>query len=110
MVLTFVPLVENNEHEGETWSQWLQVEGNEVELEYLYTVLFELDEFDLPYTLDLNDRESEEVVDRMVARADCGYGLSDSKLTGNLVMPEIKTIEQLDDVLYKGQIEKHFKE
>lgn len=110
MTKTFVPLVEHNDHEGETWTQWLQVEGNEDQLEYLYTALFRLDEAEDSYQLDLDDRESEEVVDRMVARARCGYTWSDSKVTGRLSLPNITTLEELNDVLYKGNIEDYFKE
>lgn len=109
-MLTFVPLVEHNEHEGETWTQWLQVEGNEAELEYLYTVLFKLDDNGESYELNLDDRESEEVVDRMVARATVGYAYSDSKVTGRLSLPQIDSREGLDDVLYKGRIEDYFRE
>lgn len=109
MLRTFVPLVENNDWEGETWTQWLQVEGNEHELEYLYTVLHKLEATE-QYDLNLDDRESEEVVDRMVARATVGYNYSDEKVTGLLSLPQIGTQEELDDVLYKGRIESFFRE
>lgn len=106
---TFVPLTENNDWESETWIKWLQVEGNEDELEYLYTVLHKLEATE-QYELDLNDRESEEVVDRIVARATVGYDYSDQKIVGKLTLPDIQDQEDLDGALYKGHIEKLFKE
>lgn len=109
MTLTFVPLVEHNDHEGETWTQWLQVEGNEHELEYLFTQLFKY-ELGETFELDLNDRESEEVVDRMVARATCGYAWSDSMVVGRLNLPDYTSAEHILDDLYKGGIDRHFKE
>ncbi len=110
MLKTYVPLVEHNDHEGETWTQWLRVEGNEDQLEYLYTAIRRFDEDEDSYILDLNDRESEEVVERIVARARCGYTWSDSKVDGRLSLPNISSREELDDVLYKGSIEDYFKE
>lgn len=109
MSKTFVPLVEHNDWEGETWTFWLQVEGNEDELVKLYQWIsgYELEE---TFELDVNDRESEDVVDRMVERATVGYNYSDNKIVGKLNLPEVKSEEELRDLLYKGGIEDYFKE
>lgn len=109
MSKTFVPLVEHNEWEGETWTFWLQVEGNEDELVKLYEWIaeFEVEAFEL----DVNDRESEDVVDRMVERAEIGYIYSDNKFTGRLTMPDkVESGGRLFDMLYKGGINSYFKE
>lgn len=107
---TFVPLIEHNDHEGESWTQWLQVEGNEEELVRLVEFLFKWDDaLGDTYQLDMNDRESEDVVDRMCNRAKIGYNYSDSKVIGKLNLPEYDSSEAFHDDFYKGGIERHFK-
>lgn len=106
---TFVPLVEHNDHEGETWTQWLQVEGNEEELVKVVEYLHKWDELQDTYELDMNDREPEDVVDRMCARAQAGYTWSDSKVVGRLTTPTYFYSEEFHDDFYKGGIERHFK-
>lgn len=107
----FVPFVEENDWEGETWTFWLQLDGNEDELVHLYELLSDQE----TYTLDLNDVESEDAVDRIVARAGVGYFHSDNKVTGRFVCPQPtgdwgNRQEFLDDKFYKGRIEDHFRE
>lgn len=108
--MRFVPFFEENEWEGETWTFWLQLDGNEDELVRLYELLSDQE----TYTLDLNDVESEEAVDRIVSRAYVGYYHSDNKVTGKFVCPENTSgfahSEFLDDKFYKGRIEDHFQE
>lgn len=105
----FVPFTEVNDWEGETWTFWLQLEGNERELVSLKELIskYELHE---EYNLDLNDIESEEAVDRMVSRAQCGYMSSDNKVSGRFVCPEDSSSTSLDEDLYKGGITDFFKE
>lgn len=111
MTRTFVCFIEDNEWEGERWAFWLQVEGNEDQLEYLFTLLFKYaDNLSETYILDLGDRESEHAVDRMVQRGQSGYMNSDNKVVGDMVIPEFKDWEDLDRALHKGGIEKFFRE
>lgn len=108
--MRFVRFVEENEWEGETWTFWLQLDGNEDELVRLHELLSDQD----VYTLDMNDVEAEESVDRICSRAQCGYYYSDSKVTGRFLCPELPSALTpnggLDDLFYKGRIEDHFKE
>ena len=110
--MRFVPFVEKNDWEGETWTFWLQLDGNEFELAKLHELLFEERfEYEPAYSIDMNDAEDEEVVDRICARARGGYNDSDSKITGKFTCPELSpTMECLDDNFYKGRIEDHFRE
>jgi len=108
----FVPFVEENDHEGETWTFWLQYNGNESELRMLSEKLYE-DRFESEpsYSIDLNDVEDEEVVERICARARMGYNPSDMMIRGKFFCPDIPpTHEALDDLFYKGRIGDHFKE
>lgn len=105
-MLTFARFVEESIWEGETWTFWIQVEGNE-------NALSQLEELTLPlndYTLDLDETETEAAVDVLVKYADVdeGYFVSDTKLIGRLVIPEAVAVNQeaLDRALYKGGIQK----
>lgn len=110
--MRFVPFVEKNDWEGETWTFWLQLDGNEDELVRLYELVSDNE----TYELDLCDIESEEAVDRMVDRADVGYYYSDNKVSGRFICPDIDGSwatdrqEWLDNKFYKGRIEDHFRE
>jgi hypothetical protein len=110
--MRFVPFVEKNDWEGETWTFWLQLDGNEDELVRLYELVSDNE----TYELDLNDVESEESVDRAVRRAHVGYHYSDNKVTGRFLCPEKSNKENqtlsefLDDAFYKGGIADHFRE
>lgn len=109
--MLFIPFVEENEHEGESWTFWLQYNGNETELIGLAEQLHE-DRFEVEpaYSLDLSDVEDEEVVERMCLRARMGYNPSDMMVRGKFTCPDIPpTTEALDDLFYKGRITDHFK-
>lgn len=104
----FVRFVENNDHEGEEWRFWLQVNGNEKELKRLRKILFAT----MPsnYTIDdLSDAVPESHVDTMVSFAFGGYMDSDHKCTGRLELPLDDAFGNLDDLFYKGQIMDFFK-
>jgi hypothetical protein len=105
--MRFVPFTENNEWEGETWTFWLQLDGNEDELVRLFGKL-SAEEFD-SYTLDLNTIESEGRVEALEEYANQGYMSSDMVITGTFTCPETKG-EDLDRALYKGGIEFMFKD
>lgn len=107
---TFIRFEETNEHEGETWSWWLQVDGNDKEIAKL-TILLDQVEQDLGYELDysvyLEDEEPEDVVDKLVEYADEGYGLSHNKVTGKFTCPD--DLGEYADKLYKGGINDFFR-
>ena len=103
--MRFVPLIENNEHEGETWYHWLQIDGNWDELVELKSILWAYDEME-SYLLDLDCMESEEVVDKLCLYSVGTYMSTHNKVTGRLFLPEGF---EADDC-YKGRIEEYFKE
>jgi hypothetical protein len=103
---TFVKFRENNENEGETWVFWLQIEGNEDELDLLGYTLDEL-------STDPEDREwalypevvlAEHDVDVLVTHAGHGYMSYHSKVVGSLQVPNGFNTDRL----YKGGIKKLF--
>jgi hypothetical protein len=107
--MRFVPFTEENDWEGETWTFWLQLDGNEDELVRLNELTHESE----TYHLSLNDIESEETVDRMVRRAKVGYMYSDNKVVGRFLCPEVNSkepVHALEDLFYKGGIEGYFQE
>jgi hypothetical protein len=120
-MMKFIPLVEEIEWEGETWRFWLQVDGNEAELEKLRAVLAEIEalygdsEPRAPFTLDPADAlQDEDFVDKVCALADGGYMAAHHKVTGVLTVPdwpEPKLFDsQVEQDLYKGGIRALFRE
>ncbi|GAA3878449.1 hypothetical protein GCM10022243_48940 [Saccharothrix violaceirubra] len=104
--------VEENDWEGETWTFWLQVDGNEAGLDRLASLLADLDpssQYDTedseesPYTL-ADEVEPEHVVDKLVEYSDTGYMASHTKVPGRLVLPEATVAE----TLHKGGIKDLF--
>jgi hypothetical protein len=115
--MPYVKLVEKNEHEGETWTFWLQIDGNEANLRRLCDVLAEYEEASdeaSEYTLDLDVRLSDHDVDGLVEHGGGGYMAYHTKVTGVLTVPE-GLLERTEygpslDRLYKGGIKGLFKE
>ena len=116
--MKFVRLTENNDHEGESWNFWLQLDGNEVELQELKKFLSENgfeDEFQ--YELDLTEVDESEV-DILVKHSKSGYMSYENKVVGKFKMFPIERKEYYDsddwkwelgnDTLYKGGIESLF--
>lgn len=110
-----VKFVENNQWEGETWTHWLQVNGNEDELTKLSNLLAELeleadeDAEDPPYELvDFEQQTlSEEHVDVLVEHAGGdGYAAAHTKVVGKFVCPD--SLGEGGRAIYKGDITKHF--
>lgn len=103
--LKFVKFTENNEWEGEIFTTWLQVNGNEAQLDKLHELLINADpdeDDDFPYSLYLSDSEllSEEYVDVLVEHAE------HMKVVGTLVCPE--SLGDNCELIYKNQINKLF--
>lgn len=99
---------EVNDHEGETWTSWLQFDGNEKELAKFEDLLNRISEesgYDLEYTL-YNDVEDEYVVDKLFEYSNSGYNASHSKVTGEFICPD--DLGEDCDKLYKSGINSFF--
>lgn len=107
----FIKFTEENEHEGETWNLWLQVDGNEDELAKLAGKLAQLTgdgerDFTKPYTL-VSDYLHESGVDLLVRHADdLGYMPTHVKVTGTFTCPD--DLGEYGDRLHKGGVKKFF--
>ncbi len=114
--MQFVKFVEQNEHEGETWNFWLQLDGNEKELKHLSAVMNTFTEDGEEYVLDLNAVVTEDQVDTLVKHGGQGYMDYNNKITGVFTCPtptedldEDGYWEWLNDTFYKGDIARYFK-
>jgi hypothetical protein len=111
----FTPLVENNDHEGETWTWWVQVNGNEGLLAILNDVFEDcrseseyFEEYSLP-EWPIGETLTEPEVDLLVRWSDVGYYPAHNKVTGELILPTVfdEATDPFDKVedLYKGGID-----
>lgn len=103
----FVKFIEDNDHEGETWYFWLQLDGNEDTLDRLADLLScadVIEQYRFNFQAVLEDRD----VDVLVKHGGSGYMDYHTKVPGRLVIPEdlIQTTEwgPNADQLYKGGI------
>lgn len=102
---SFTRFVEMNDHEGETWTFWLQRDDNEDALADLKAKLdAEDDGYDCPYALDLDVTLNEHDVDVLCDYGGQGYMAYHTKVSGCLVVPEGLGVAVGDDALYKGGI------
>lgn len=117
--LKFVKFTEHNDHEGETWNFWLQLDGNEAEIEKLSQLLNTFEgggeiSYELNTTMVLENE-----VDAVVKHSDQGYMNYHNKVTGTFTCPVVdekliedeisdEAFEWLDNQFYKGDIERHF--
>lgn len=116
--MNFVKFTEHNENEGEDWNFWLQLDGNEADIETLQEFLNQFDENGDYYELDLTPVPESEV-DILVKHTGQGYMDYENKVTGTLTLPDIdleavatdddKGYEWLNDNFYKGDIARSFK-
>ena len=107
----FVRFKEYNDWEGETWNWWLQVDGNEEELQKFVNLLSAAageEEYDLDYTYYEDDVEDEFVVDKLVEYSNSSYGADHTKVTGKFTCPD--TLGQDLDLLYKGGLAAYFRD
>lgn len=113
--LRFTPLVEMNDHEGETWTWWVQVNGNEDLLAILIDVFEDcsdaseyFEEYALP-EWPRGETLTEPEVDLLVRWSDRGYYRAHNKVSGVLVLPTVfdEAVSPFDKVeeLYKGGID-----
>jgi hypothetical protein len=106
----FVRFEESNDHEGETWNFWLQVDGNEAELDKLAAALEAWEErtdSDCEYRLFREEPVPESEVDILIKHSRSGYMRFENKVTGTMKVPEdlldLPDEDQFDG-LYKGGI------
>lgn len=111
--MQFVKFTEHNDHEGENWNFWLQLDGNEKELNKLSDFLTKND-LEEQYDLDMTPVDEHEV-DILVKHTDSGYMYYENKVTGTFTMPEYEddgledsAYEFANDNFYKGDIERCF--
>lgn len=112
---TYRRFIETNEHEGETWNFWLQVDGNMTalamlgdHLDGLYEDFQEWDE--CPFVLEDDHLDGHEV-DLLVRYGDEGYMNQHNKVDGSLTLPKDfseANFETVTKYLYKGGIRKFF--
>ncbi len=113
--MQFVKFTEHNDHEGESWNFWLQLDSNKTELNKLKKFLTENDIEDNPgYELDMTPVDESEV-DIVIKHSDQGYMDYNNKVTGKFEMPiyeddgqEDSAWEFANDNFYKGDIERCF--
>ncbi|WP_063042252.1 MULTISPECIES: hypothetical protein [Nocardia] len=108
--MKFRRLIENNDHEGETWNWWLQVDGSEEELARLEELMAK---FDSEFFTLTDDIENREVVDLLVRYSALAYYADHNLVLGVLTLPDLSRYERADDVtdlLYKGRIADYYKE
>ena len=116
--MNFVKFTEHNDHEGEDWVFWLQLEGNEADLETLAEFLEQFDPDGESFELD-GTAVPEEEVDILIKHTGQGYMDYHNKVTGTMTLPEIDLervatddeagYEWLQDNFYKGDIARCFK-
>lgn len=113
---TYRRYTEANENEGETWTFWLQVDGNMVGLELLADRLEQLaktpdgDMDDYPYVLE-DDQIEDRDVDVLVRFGGEGYMALHTKVDGSLRLPKkflAGDPEGAEMLLYKGGVKKFF--
>lgn len=111
--MNFVKFREYNDHEGESWNFWLQLDGNEEEIAKLEKILRQNDDEGW-YKIDLENPIEEFEVDILVKHSDGGYMADNTKVVGKLTCPEFsaqdsdEAWEWISDNFYKGDIQRHF--
>ncbi|TDP29796.1 hypothetical protein [Nocardia ignorata] len=104
--MQFMRYTETNDHEGETWTFWLQVDGNEQPLTWLaeFLTAINAEELDPQYELFPADVISEEHVDVLVEWGGSGYMSLHNKVVGRLTIPA----KFSPGDLYKGRVKNLF--
>lgn len=109
----FGRLIEDNDNEGESWTWWLQLDGNEDELTKFAKLLdaaeVGADEvgYEFSYHLVISEWEPESVVDKLVYYAEGGYYDSHNKVVGEFTCPA--SLGDYATDLYKGAIRDLFR-
>jgi hypothetical protein len=105
--MQFIKFTERNQHEGETWRFYLQVDGNEDQITKLRRLLAGYNvKPSISYELD-DQLLEETTVDALVEHGDDeGYMPAHNKVVGRFVCPD--DLGHRADELYKGSIEEFF--
>lgn len=115
--MKFVKLTEINDHEGESWHFWLQLDGNEEQLKLLANDIDAFDEYGEFLELNMTPVDESEV-DILVKHTNQGYMNYQNKVVGVFTCPkspesiyddEESGYEWLTDHFYKGGIQEYFK-
>jgi hypothetical protein len=102
---TFLRFTEENDWEGETWDFYLQIDGNETELDRLHALVYSQFEENGWSSFEFGDEIlSEEEVDTLVKWGDSGYLPYHNKVTGKFRCPS----GDPEQLFYKGEIEGYF--
>lgn len=104
--MQFMRYTETNDHEGETWTFWLQVDGNEEPLRWLadFLTVINAETLDPEYELFVDDVVPEEHVDVLVKWGGQEYMPLHNKVIGPMSIPN----RFAPDDLYKGRVESLF--
>lgn len=102
----FVRYTERNDHEGETWTFWLQSDGNEKPLRWLADFLTDVnaEELDPEHELFLDDVLPEDHVDVLARWGGEAYMPLHNKVIGTMTIPE----KFAPGDLYKGDVAELF--
>lgn len=102
---TYLPFIEENDNEGETWVHYIPVPGNEDAVKKFRALIEELG-FDGQYTFG-REMATEQEVDAVIkfGNTAAGYMPTHNKLDGELDIKRLqKDLDEDDDPLYKGGI------
>lgn len=111
----YVKFLEENDWEGEEWTLWLQLDGNEAALYDLDLALrnptpndnVQDDESPSSYGLYLDVQLNEHEVDVLVEHGGSGYMALHTRVDGVLRVPT-DLASDLDSYLYKGAVRRLF--
>lgn len=112
--MKFIKFTENNDNEGESWNFWLQLDGNDGEIEKLKDWVTKFNEdLDAVYEFDTTPVDESEV-DILVKHSGEGYMNYENKVTGVFTCPpedvfEDEESEFMRNIFYKGDIARYFK-
>jgi len=107
----FVKFTEDNRWEGEVWHFWLQLDGNQAELDKLAVWLEKhsaLSDDDDEFYLNLDHTRYEDEVDLLCQEAEPGYMKNHNKVVGIANLGDLELVDSPDQIFYKGKIEEFF--
>lgn len=109
-MINYTEFRETNEWEGERWSFWLRVEGNETELEKLRSLLSQQDTDTQAQYRFTGHRLEEYTLDQLLVvyseDGEMGYLPRHQKVDGTFTCPP--DLGEYGNALYKGSITKFF--
>lgn len=100
--MKFIKFRETCDWEGESWNFWLQLDGNEKEIEKLKELIKDRENYKI-FDCVLDEKD----VDILVKKSDSGYLTYENKIVGKFSVDKIILNKNIDN-LYKGGIEDYF--